>query len=233
MKPVSVLVIDDEVKITEVIKSYLEAGGYKVFCAHGGKQAINMFQAVRPNLVILDLMLPDMSGEEICQEIRKNSNTPIIMLSAKSQEEDMITGLDLGADDYVTKPFSPKQLMGRVRAVLRRSDENLGVMADLLSFDNDYLVIDNGSHEVKVAGSPVSLTPNEYKLLLIFCKNPNRVFNREELVVKIFGYNYGGQERSIDTHVKNLRQKIEKNARQPEFIQTVHGVGYKFGGQTP
>lgn len=231
MKQISVLVIDDEVKITEVIKSYLEAGGYKVFCAHGGQQAIKMFHACNPDLIILDLMLPDLSGEEICREIRKSSNVPIIMLSAKSQDEDMITGLDIGADDYVTKPFSPKQLMGRIRAILRRCDETSGVLADLLSFDNGYLVIDNGSHNVKAAGTEVSLTPNEYKLLLTLCRNPNRVFSRDELVVKIFGFDYDGQERSIDTHVKNLRQKIEKNTRHPHFIITVHGVGYKFGGQ--
>lgn len=229
-KIISVLVVDDELKITEVIKSYLEADGYKVYCAQGGKQAMKMFKAFNPELLILDLMLPDMSGEDICKEIRKTSKVPIIMLSAKSQEEDMLTGLDLGADDYMIKPFSPRQLMGRVRAVLRRYEEDTGVIADLLSFGKGYLEIDNASRVVKIDKKIVNLTPNEYKILIVLCKNPNKVFSRDDLVVKIFGFNYDGQERSIDTHVKNLRQKIEKDNKHPEYILTVHGVGYKFGG---
>jgi len=225
-----ILVVDDELKIVEVLKSYLENSGYKVFCCSGGKQALNMFNTLKPDLLILDLMLPDVSGEEICQEIRKISRAPIIMLTAKSQEDDMLTGLDLGADDYITKPFSPRELMGRVRAVLRRYQENTGLIADLLSFKDGYLEIDNTSHQVKVNGQVVSITPNEYKILLTLCKNPNRVFAREELVVSAFGYDYDGQDRAIDTHVKNLRQKIERDSKHPQIILTVHGVGYRFGG---
>ncbi|MHB8170733.1 MAG: response regulator [Thermincolia bacterium] len=230
-KLTTVLVVDDETKITAVVKSYLDSSGYRVFCTHGGKQALNIFNAVKPDLIILDLMLPDMSGEDICGEIRKVSKVPIIMLSAKSQEDDMLTGLDLGADDYITKPFSPRELMGRVRAVLRRYEDNSGVIAEILSFDDGYLVINNTSHEVKANGNLVSLTPNEYKILLTLCKNPNKVYSREELVTLAFGYDYEGQDRAIDTHVKNLRVKIEKDNKRPQLILTVHGVGYKFGGK--
>lgn len=230
-KSYTVLVVDDEVKITEVVKSYLEASGYKAVCTHGGGQAISLFNAVKPDMIILDLMLPDMSGEDVCKQIRMVSKVPIIMLTAKTLEEDLINGLDMGADDYVTKPFSPKQLMGRVRAVLRRYDESsANVLADQLSFKDGYLIVDNVAHEVKVNGDPVNLTPNEYKILITLCKNPKKVFSREELVVSILGYDYDGQDRAIDTHIKNLRQKIERDTKRPEFIQTVHGVGYKFGG---
>lgn len=226
----TVLVVDDEVKITEVVKSYLEADGYKVYRAYGGKQALNLFKTTNPDAVILDLMLPDISGEEICKEIRKDSRVPIIILTAKSQEEDMLLGLDLGADDYIVKPFSPKELLGRLRAVLRRADENAHLLADILSFNDGYLEIDNAKHAIRVAGRSINVTPNEYKILLTLAKNPTRVFTREELVIKAFGYNYDGQDRSIDTHVKNLRQKIEKNSKNPKLIITVHGVGYKFQG---
>jgi DNA-binding response OmpR family regulator len=205
------MVVEDEVKIYEVIKSYLEASGYKVCWAPDGKAAITLFEKINPDLVLLDLMLPDISGEEVCKRIRLNSKTPIIMLTAKSQEEDTLLGLDLGADDYITKPFSPKEMVGRVRAVLRRCEGDTLIKAEILSFGGGYL---------------------EYKLLLILAKNPNKVFTREELVVHAFGFDYEGNDRAVDTHIKNLRQKVEQDSKQPLFILTVHGVGYKFGGHS-
>lgn len=226
----TVLVVDDEKKITEVVKSYLEASGYKVICAYSGEQAINKFNTFSPDLVILDLMLPDITGEEVCNAIRKSSKTPIIMLTAKNQEEDMIKGLDLGADDYIRKPFSPKELMGRVRAIMRRCEEENSLMAEILKFNNGRLEINDVSHEVKIDGQLISITPNEYKILITLCKNPSKVFSREDLVVKIFGYDYAGNDRAIDTHIKNLRQKIEQDSKNPEYIITIHGVGYRFGG---
>lgn len=227
-----IMVVEDEVKIYEVIKSYLEASGYKVCWAPDGKAAITLFEKINPDLVLLDLMLPDISGEEVCKQIRLNSKTPIIMLTAKSQEEDTVLGLDLGADDYITKPFSPKEMVGRVRAVLRRCEVDTLIKAEILSFGRGYLEINNTSHQVKVSGEVINLTPNEYKLLLILAKNPNKVFTREELVVHAFGFDYEGNDRAVDTHIKNLRQKVEQDSKQPLFILTVHGVGYKFGGHS-
>jgi DNA-binding response OmpR family regulator len=227
---VTILVIDDEVKITDVIKSYLETSKYKVFSCHNGRSALNMYNSIKPELIILDLMLPDFCGEDICREIRKVSAVPIIMLTAKSSEDDKIFGLDIGADDYITKPFSPKELIGRVRAVLRRYDEKTNIKADLLTYGSGYLEIDNINYQVKVNSVHANITPNEYKILILLCKNPNKVFTREELVVQIFGFDYQGSDRVVDTHIKNLRHKIEKDSKKPEFILTLHGVGYKFGG---
>ncbi|MDA8235387.1 MAG: response regulator transcription factor [Clostridia bacterium] len=226
-----ILVVDDEEKILEVLESYLENNGFEVFRAADGGKALQLFNRVNPSLVILDVMLPDLSGEEVCMEIRKQgSKVPIIMLTAKVDEDFKVQCLDYGADDYVTKPFSPKELMGRVRAILRRYKDDRNVLADILNFGSGELVIDDPSHEVRVNGQNISLTPNEYKILLTLCRNPKRVFTREELVVAVFGYDYEGQDRSIDTHVKNLRQKIEVDSKNPKYIITVHGLGYKFGG---
>ncbi len=227
-----VLLVDDEEKILEALESYLRNDGYQVFKAVNGEKALQLFNRVNPELVILDVMLPDISGEEICKRIRmQGSKVPVIMVTARVDEDFKVRCLDYGADDYVTKPFSPKELMGRVRAVFRRCSDDREVMADIIIIGNGELEINNPRHEVRRHGQVVNLTPNEYKLLLTFCRNPKRVFTREELVVIIFGYDYEGQERSIDTHIKNLRQKIEDESREPRFIITVHGVGYKFGGE--
>lgn len=227
-----ILVVDDEPKILEALEAYLENSGYQVFMATNGEKALQLFGRVNPSLIILDVMLPDLSGEEICKQIRKQgSKAPVIMLTAKVDEDFKVKCLDYGADDYVTKPFSPKELMGRVRAILRRCKDDRDVMADVISFGSGELEINDPQHEVRLHGQVVNLTPNEYKLLLTLCRNPKRVFTREDLVVAIFGYNYEGQERSIDTHIKNLRQKIEADSRDPQYIITVHGVGYKFGGE--
>lgn len=225
-----ILVVDDEEKIVEVVKSYLENDNYIVYTAYNGKQAIEIFNKVNPSLVILDLMLPDMTGEEICKKLRKESRVPIIMLTAKVNEEDILGGLDIGADDYVTKPFSPRQLIARVRALLRRSEDE-SVLANILSYNNDNLMIDSIKHEVKKSGKIANLTPNEYKILMCLIKHPKKIFTREELISIALGEDFDGYDRTIDTHIKNLRQKIEDDSKAPRYILTAHGVGYKFGGE--
>jgi DNA-binding response OmpR family regulator len=229
--PNKILIIDDEVKITEVIKSYLERSGYEVYTAFNGEQSLEAFEKVQPALVILDLMLPDMSGEEICRRLRKQSRVPIIMLTAKIEEPDIIHGLDIGADDYLTKPFSPRQLTARVRALLRRSGPDTVPLANIMSFSKGDLVVDFTRHEVKKGGIAVNLTPNEFKLLATLLKYPKKVFTREELIRLVIGEDFEGYDRIIDTHIKNLRQKIEEDSKNPGYILTVHGVGYRFGGE--
>lgn len=226
-----ILVVDDEVKIVEVIKSYLENSGYSVFTAYSGKDGINLFEMEKPSLLILDLMLPDISGEVICREIRKKSRVPIIMLTAKAEEEDILEGLDIGADDYVTKPFSPKQLIARVAALLRRTEDGTVPLLRRMSFNNDELLIDTEKYEVKKKGEVLNLTPSEYKMLIILIKYPSKVFSREELITMVLGDDFEGYDRTIDAHIKNLRQKIENDPKKPQYIITVHGVGYKFGGE--
>ena len=225
-----ILVVDDEPKIVEVISSYLSKTGYTVYEAFTGREALETFHRVNPALVVLDLMLPDLSGEEICKALRKESRVPIIMLTAKVGEEDILQGLGMGADDYITKPFSPRQLVARIGAVLRRTENDLMPLSNVLSFNHDDLVIDYNSHGVKKAGAPVSLTPSEFKLLTILVKYPKKVFTRNELIYLVMGEDYDGFDRSIDTHIKNLRQKIETDHKHPDYVLTVHGVGYRFGG---
>ncbi|RCX10370.1 DNA-binding response OmpR family regulator [Anaerobacterium chartisolvens] len=224
-----ILVVDDEQKIVEVLKSYLENANYVVSTAFSGYEALLAFEKHSPSLVILDLMLPDMPGEEVCKILRKRSRVPIIMLTAKIQEEDILRGLDIGADDYVTKPFSPKQLVARVAAHLRRVGDETGPLSNIISFGED-LVIDTARYEIKKRGHVINLTPNEYKLLMTMIKYPSKTFTREELVDMVLGQDYDGYDRTIDTHIKNIRQKIETDSKAPEYILTVHGVGYKFGG---
>lgn len=224
----TILVVDDEPKITEVVQSYLEKSGYQAICAHSGNDALRLFEKHLPSLVILDLMLPDMSGEEICREIRKTSRVPIIMLTAKIEEEDIINGLGLGADDYLTKPFSPRQLMARVEAVLRRAAIDEPLMEELRLNAGD-LIIRVRQREVYKRGVLVPLTPNEFNILLVLAKHPFRVYTREALISQALKNDFDGYDRVIDTHIKNLRQKIEDNSKTPVYILTVHGTGYKFG----
>jgi len=226
----TILVVDDEAKIVEVIKSYLINDGYSVCEAFNGKQALEVFAQNNPHLVVLDLMLPDLPGEEICQTIRKNSRVPIIMLTARSEEEDILKGLDIGADDYIVKPFSPRQLLARIRALLRRTSDDLSLLANIISYQNNDLVIDTIKYEVKKNDTMVSLTPNEYKILITLLKYPHKTFTREELINLAIGDDYEGYDRIIDTHIKNIRQKIETDSKVPHYILTVHGIGYKFGG---
>jgi len=225
-----ILIVDDEVKIVEVVKSYLENSGYSVYEAYNGKEALDKFEKEKPALVILDLMLPDITGEEICKTLRKKSRVPIIMLTAKVEEEDILKGLNIGADDYVTKPFSPRQLVARVEAVLRRTSDALVPLSSIISFNNDELVIDTLKYEVKRRGEVINLTPNEYKLLLTMVKYPDKTFTREELIYMALGEDFDGYDRTIDTHIKNIRQKIEIDPKNPKYIVTIHGIGYRFGG---
>lgn len=226
-----ILVVDDEQKIVEVVKSYLESSGYKVYEANTGKQALEAFEKVSPSLVVLDLMLPDMTGEEICRMLRQKSRVPIIMLTAKIEEEDILRGLGIGADDYVTKPFSPRQLVARVSALLRRTEDDDALLSDISSFNKDDLIIDYKKHIVKKKGMELNITPNEYKILTSISRFPKKAFTREELIALIFDEDFEGFDRTIDSHIKNLRQKVEEDPRNPQYILTVYGVGYRFGGE--
>jgi len=223
--------VDDEPKILNVVSAYLEKEGYQVFTASNGKEALELAERKSPDLIILDLRLPDIAGEEVCQRIRQKRDTPILMLTAKVEEEDKIRGLAIGADDYLTKPFSPRELVARVKAILRRVKVEREPQRDIISFDNGRLRIDISKHEVLINGKPLSLTPNEFRLLIALARYPGRVYTRSELINKVQGYEYEGYDRTIDAHVKNLRQKIEEDPKNPRYILTVFGVGYKFGGE--
>lgn len=225
-----ILIVDDEVKIVEVVKSYLENSGYSVYVAYNGVDAVNLFDKINPHLMILDLMLPDISGEDICEMLRKRSKVPIVMLTAKTGEEDILKGLDIGADDYVTKPFSPRQLVARVKALLRRTEDEQGEMNTLCSINNGDLVINDLNYEVKKGGNIVNLTPIEYNILITMFKYPGKIFTRAELISVALGENFEGYDRTIDSHIKNLRQKIEDDPKNPAYIVTIRGIGYKFGG---
>jgi DNA-binding response OmpR family regulator len=225
-----ILLVDDEKRILEVLEAYLEREGYEIHCADNGIDALKKAKTINPDLIILDLMLPDISGEEVCRLVRKESDVPILMLTAKSAEDDRINGIVMGADDYLTKPFSPREVVVRVQAILRRVKKTEKV--ERIEFNNKQLAIDLSKKEVTVKGHDVILTPIEYKLLTNMALNPGRVYSRMDLLEKIQdeGMYYEGYERSVDTHIKNLRKKIELDSRQPLFILTVFGMGYKFGG---
>ncbi len=225
----NVLVVDDEQMIREAITSYLEKQGYHVFWAEEGREALQIFEEEKISFVILDLMLPDLSGEEICATIRKQSRVPIIMLTAKTMESDMLNGFDLGADDYITKPFSLKNLYARMQAVLRRSSKDLRPLAEKFSWNNGDLIIDYNRKEVHKKGEMIAVTPIEWKILSAFTKYPQKVFTRDDLIAVAFGLDFAGYDRVVDTHVKNIRKKIEDDPKKPVYICTVHGMGYRFG----
>jgi DNA-binding response OmpR family regulator len=223
-----VLVVDDEPAILELVSFNLRKEGYVVLTASDGNAALTVFRAEKPDLVILDLMIPEPDGYEVCRQIRAESSIPVIMLTAKTEERDRVRGLDTGADDYVVKPFSPRELLARVRAVLRRSptwqEEELLATGDL--------VIDAERHEVKVAGNQVDLTPKEFDLLKILAESPGKVLERDFLLEKVWGYAFAGATRTLDVHIRRLRQKINDDPTNPRYIETVHGLGYKFKEQT-
>jgi DNA-binding response OmpR family regulator len=225
----TILVVDDEEKIRDVIASYLIKEGFRVKEAATGNEAMHALQNQTVDLVILDLMLPDMEGELVCQSIRQFNSVPILILTAKASENNRIKGLSIGADDYLTKPFDPREVVARVRAILRRTDDN-HLLADRLTFNQGQLEIDSLKHTVFSHGQPINLTPSEYKLLLALAKYPQRHFSREELVDKVLGYEFDGDIRTIDQHVKNIRQKIESDPKRPRYIVTVYGSGYRFAG---
>ncbi|SEV84039.1 DNA-binding response regulator, OmpR family, contains REC and winged-helix (wHTH) domain [[Clostridium] fimetarium] len=228
-KKKKVLIVDDEVKIVEAVAAYLENSGYTAITAYDGENALLQVEKMNPDLVVLDLMLPQISGEEVCKAIRKISRIPIIMLTAKIDEDDKINGFNIGADDYVTKPFSPRELMARINSLLRRSDEGASPLFDKMSWNDNDLEVDLDLYTVKKSGEIVNLTPNEFKLLCAMIKYPKKIFTREELIEVAFGANYDGFDRTIDSHIKNLRSKIEDDTTNPRYIVTVRGVGYKFG----
>jgi len=219
-----ILVVDDETKIVRLVRAYLEQAGYAVVEAGDGQTALIQARRERPNLVVLDLMLPGIDGLEVARTLRREGNLPIIMLTARREDTDRIVGLELGADDYVTKPFVPRELVARVNAVLRRVS---GAPSAPEMLRAQQIVVDVGSHLATLDGRPLELTPSEFDLLKVLVQNPGRVFTRLELLDRVQGEAYEGYERTIDTHIKNLRAKLGDDPRRPEHIQTVYGVGYK------
>jgi DNA-binding response OmpR family regulator len=218
-----VLVVDDDVKTVELVKLYLNRDGYRVLTAYDGVEALRLARESHPDLIVLDLMLPGIDGLKVCHTLREESDVPIIMLTAKTTDQDKLEGLELGADDYVTKPFSPQELAARVRAVLRRLPGERGPE----EIKHGELIMDFLKREVSLAGKPINLTPVEFKLLGILMKEPGRVFSRTQLIEKALGYDFKGFDRTIDVHILNLRRKLEPDPSHPRYIKTVYGAGYK------
>jgi two-component system alkaline phosphatase synthesis response regulator PhoP len=224
-----VLVVDDDENVVQLVKMYLERDGYQVWFAFDGATGLEEFRRSRPDVIVLDLMLPGVGGLDVCREIRRESNAPIIMLTAKTTEADKLVGLDLGADDYVTKPFSPRELLARIRAVLRRvpGTNDLGpeeiVVGPLTLYPRRF--------QAEVDGKPIRLTPTEFNLIRTLSEAPGQVFSRPQLIEKAFGYDFEGFERNVDVHITSLRRKLEASGTR--FIKTVYGLGYKLEVQTP
>jgi DNA-binding response OmpR family regulator len=226
MAGVTILVVDDEPKIVKTVRAYLENAGHRVVTAADGQAALTVYRHERPGLVILDLGLPGIDGLDVARVLRRESNVPIIMLTARVDEADRLVGLELGADDYVLKPFSPRELVARVRAVLRRAGPEREVAAPPIAAGD--LSIDQERRLVTVGSRAVELTPTEFDLLVVLASHPGRVFSRTELLDRVQGYAFEGYERTVDAHIKNLRQKIEPDPKQPRYLLTVFGVGYRF-----
>ena len=220
-----ILVVEDEQQIVRVVRAYLERAGHLVVTAGDGQMALHQFRHERPDLIVLDLMLPKIDGLDVCRTIRKEADVPIIMLTARVEEVDKLIGLELGADDYITKPFSPRELVARVRAVLRRIQRQ-ELPTPLITAGE--VTIDPDRRRVTVRGQEVELTPTEFDLLRILASAPERVFSRMELLDRVQGESYVGYERTIDTHIKNLRRKIEADPHHPRLIETIYSVGYRF-----
>ena len=220
-----ILIVDDDLNICELLRLYLTKEGYNVVIANDGVQAVSMFQDESPNLVLLDIMLPKLDGWQVCREIRKYSETPIIMLTAKGEVFDRVLGLELGADDYVVKPFDTKEIVARIKAVLRRSASS--ATEEIKEVHYDKLSINLTNYELKVAGVQIDTPPKEMELIFHLAKNPNRVFTRDQLLDEVWGYDYYGDSRTVDVHVKRLREKLEGASDKWE-LRTVWGVGYKF-----
>jgi two-component system alkaline phosphatase synthesis response regulator PhoP len=222
----TILVVDDEARIVKLVRDYLARAGFRVIDARDGEAALTLARLEQPDLIVLDLMLPEVDGLDVCRRLRRESGVPIIMLTARVEEADRIVGLELGADDYVTKPFSPGELVARVRATLRRASGEVGPATVVRAGE---IELDTAALTATVAGEPVELTATEFQLLLAMARQPGRIFNREQLLEAMHGVAYDGYDRSVDSHVKNIRRKIETDPRQPRYIQTVYGVGYRLG----
>jgi len=222
----NVLIVDDDIKTVELVKLYLTRDGYGVIAAYDGIEALRLARENYPDLIVLDLMLPDIDGFEVCRTLRQESDVPIIMLTARSTDQDKLTGLGLGADDYVTKPFSPKELAARVQAVLRRLPREHGPE----EIKSGELSMNFTNHEAWLAGKNLDLTSVEFKLLGVLVREPGRVFSRTDLIEEALGYDFEGFDRTVDVHILNLRRKLEQDPSHPKFIKTVYGVGYKFSG---
>lgn len=224
-----ILIVDDEENILDIVEAYLVAKNYQVFRAMDGEEALRKAESIRPDFIVLDLMLPDISGLEVCRRIRKSSSVPVIMLTARATEQDILSGLQIGADHYMTKPFSPKELVARVQTVLRRSHKELQEVK--WSFEGGLLDIYPDNMQVFKKGLEVGLTPTEYGLLFLLASHPQQIFPRQQLLQVVKGLDFDGTDRVIDVHIKNLRRKIEDDARTPHYILTIYGAGYRFGGQ--
>jgi two-component system alkaline phosphatase synthesis response regulator PhoP len=228
-----ILVVDDDHEIVRMVRAYLEQAGYPVLTAYDGATALQMIRHESPDLVVLDVMLPNQDGWAITREVRgdaKLSALPIIMLTARVEDTDKIIGLELGADDYITKPFNPREVVARVRSLLRRTQLNQATSAQRVLQAGE-LLIDLGRHEVLLGGKPVELTQTEFKLLYMLMENAGYALTRIDLIEHALGYDYEGAERTLDSHIKNLRRKIERDPKQPIYIQTIYGVGYRFDGE--
>ncbi|MFT4007107.1 MAG: response regulator transcription factor [Lacrimispora sp.] len=226
----NVLVVDDEPKILEVVCLLLESKGFHAIPAENGRKALEIFETENISLIILDLMMPDISGEEVCRTVRRRSRVPIIMLTAKVEENSVVEGLGLGADDYVIKPFGLKELYARVEAVLRRAESDLVPLTKRNSWRDGDLAVDFEKNEVRKNGVVLTLTPSELKILSVLIKYPGKVFTREELIESALDKGFAGYDRAIDSHIKNIRKKLEDDPKNPVYVLTIPGLGYKFGG---
>ena len=229
MPQYSVLLVDDDPKLAILLRCYFEKEDFSVLSALDGTTALQLYRDKKPDILVLDLMLPGVSGLDVCRQIRKESETPILMLTARDEETDRLIGLELGADDYVSKPFSPREVVARVKAILRRSRKT---PEKTEPFKIGKFIVDTAGYTVSAEGSPVDLTPTEYRIFELLATHPGQVFTRFQLVEQIQGVAFEGYERTIDAHVKNLRRKIDDNPKDPRIIQTVYGVGYKFAGDS-
>ncbi|MPM54661.1 Sensory transduction protein regX3 [bioreactor metagenome] len=229
MPQFSVLIVDDDEKLAKLLQTYFTKEGFNTTLAFNGNSAVELARKLRPDIIILDLMLPGIDGWEVCRILRKESETPIIMLTARDDVTDRLIGLEIGGDDYVTKPFSPREVVARAKVILRRTRKN-EIKSDIITAGN--IRIDTKRHQVYKDGAELDLTPTEFKILELFAANPWRALSRLQIVEQVQGFAFDGYERTIDAHVKNLRRKIEDNPKEPRYIHTVYGVGYKFVGDS-
>jgi DNA-binding response OmpR family regulator len=220
-----ILIVEDETRIAHWIKTYAEREGYTCLLAHDGRSGLELARREQPDLIVLDIMLPELDGWTVCEILRQESDVPIIMLTALITEQDIIRGLKIGADDYITKPFSPAELLARIQANLRRAKGHVLAQGRLTAGG---IILDTATHECTVDGKPITLTANQFDLLVFFMQHPRQVFSREQLIEHVFGYDYDSYERAIDIHIRRLRMKIERDPSDPQYIQTVFGAGYRF-----